>query len=256
MDLKAMTSELTETGLNLVRDNLFVHVQDNEDDHNISVNNAGKWEMTLKEVQPDVILVDPFEALLEHGDGNDAGEVRRAMSTLKGLLKASNPKGIIIYVHHARTGVQAARGGMGMDRNNYAKGSKTFTGIIRAQFNVLPASPDNPGAIALDCGKLNDARPFLTTGLNLNQQTMSYEVDEEFDPETLAAILEGKEPPITVSLPEIKGIIEGGENRYKDIVKAVKGLTGASEPHVRSRLQEGVRKGLWSTAMGIYSVIQ
>jgi hypothetical protein len=257
MDLLAMAEPLNDKAQDLLRENLFMHVQGERDDHVISMGNetaVNKWELTLKHIQPDVLLIDPFEALLENADANDSGDVRRSMNKLSGLVREYNQNGIIIFVHHARTGAQAAAGALGFDRNNYAKGSKSFTGIVRVQINVCPAARDEPGRIAIECGKANDCRPFLTQGLILNQETMAYDSDPDFDPEALGAILAGREPPIKVTMEEITAAITAGKTRYKDIVAAIRDSSGATSDAVRSRLQQGVSQGTLNMALGIYSV--
>ena len=257
MDILAMTSTLTTSALELVQEHLYLHVQKDRDDSLISMGNESsvkKWKTTLKHIKPDVLLIDPFEALLENGDANDSGDVRRSMTELGVLLREQVPTGTIVFVHHARTGAHAAAGALGFDRNNYAKGSKTFTGIVRCQFNVCPASRDEPGRIALECGKANDCRPFQARGLILHEPTATYHDDPDFDPEALHAILMGKEPPIQVTLDELKHLIANGTNRFADISKAIRDASGANTDTVRRRLQKGVKAGELNQALGIYSV--
>ncbi len=256
-DICAMARNLSEDARTQLGANLHLHVQSERDDHNISVGDAqamDKWRLTIEQLRPDCIIIDPFEALLENADANDSGDVRRSMNTLSSILRDVVPTGIVIYVHHARTGAMAAAGALGLDGNNYAKGSKTFTGIIRAQINVCPASVDEPGRIAVTCGKSNDCRPFTTTGLVLGDQSRTYDIDPDFDAEDLAAILQGKDPPVKVSYPELDEVIRSGKTRFNDIAQEIRNRSGAKAEAVRRKLSAGVREGRYNTALGIYTV--
>lgn len=255
-DLCAMARNLGADARAMLGANLHLHVQAARDDHNISVAEAlDKWRLTIEQLRPDCIVIDPFEALLENADANDSGDVRRSMNTIGALLRETVPTGIIIYVHHARTGAQAAVGALGLDGNNYAKGSKTFTGIIRAQINVCPASADEPGRIAVTCGKSNDCRPFATAGLLLDDETRSYAPDPDFDAEDLAAILQGKDPPVKVTYEELAALIRSGKTRFNEIAQEIRNGSGAKAEAVRRKLSQGVREGRFNTALGIYSVV-
>lgn len=254
-DLCAMAKSLTPATRILVAENLFLHVQQERDDHAISMaESANKWRLTIENLRPDCIIVDPFEALLENGDANDSADVRRSMNQLGSMLREVSPGGVVIYVHHARTGAIAAAGALGLDGNNYAKGSKTFTGIVRTQINVCPASLDDPSRVAITCGKANDCRPFETSGLVLNNDTRSYESDPDFDAEDLAAILQGKDPPVKVSYDEIRALINAGTNRFNDIATQIRNGSGAKAEAVRRKLNAGVREGVFNQALGIYSL--
>ena len=182
-DLQGMCKSLAPEKLQLLRDNLFTQVPETDDDMVIAVkgDNMTRWRNTLSRIGPDVVVIDPFEAALENYDVNDAAAVRDTIQRLAAMAHEVKPLATVIFIHHARTGQANISQATGFDKDNFAKGSKTFTSMVRLQINIAPGDAEDFGKLIVSVGKSNDAKPFYPQGVALDEETRYYEKWDEFD---------------------------------------------------------------------------
>jgi len=182
-DLQGMCKNLSDDKLQILKSNLFTQVPEKDGDLVIAIkaDNMTRWRNTLQKIKPDVVVVDPFEACLENYDVNDAAEVRDTIQRMVRISHEANPLAIVIFVHHARTGQANASQATGFGKDNFAKGSKTFTSMIRLQINIAPGDPDDFGKLVVSVGKSNDAKPFFPQGVAMDEETRYYEKWDDFD---------------------------------------------------------------------------
>lgn len=219
-DLEAMTACLDSVDLDLLQEHLSIQVQESVDDCILDLTDESgrrKWRSTLAEYRPDVLVIDPFEALVS--DSCDSKAIRAAMTGLQQLTKSYNLNTAIIYVHHARTGASNTAQAVGYGANNFAKGSKTFYSICRFVINVAQGDAEDRSKIVLACGKSNDAPPFSTRGAVLDSDAMTYSVDPSFDLDEWLNDVEGKRTnKKSVTVADIVMAIDSGTNARKDII--------------------------------------
>ena len=182
-DLQGMTATLAPEKVALLKDHLFMQVPETGGDMVIALksDNMARWRNTLGQTKPDALIIDPFEACLENYDVNDAAAVRDTIQKVASLAHEINPDCVVIFVHHARTGALNVQQATGFGKDDFAKGSKTFTSMIRLQINIAPGDADDFGKLVVSVGKSNDAKPFYPQGVSMNEETRLYEAWQGFD---------------------------------------------------------------------------
>lgn len=170
-----------------------------------------KWKATIEAHKPDVVVIDPFEALLG-GDPNDADLVRQTITTLRSIVGLQCT---IILVHHARSSRADIRMATGWDRGNYVKGSKSFATICRLIVNIAPGDSEDPGKILVSCGKINDTRGFEPFGAKLKDDGFNYVIDEDFDLEAWENDVEGKRSKSLISPAQAANAVKATDGTRK-----------------------------------------
>src|SRR5262249_30071907 len=97
------------------------------------------------------------------------------------ITKRGNPKRIPVIIHHAGTGKAGILKATGFDRSSFGRNSKVLFSWTRAQINVSPGSPDDNSVIVISSAKCSNAREFEPFGAALDEETMLYRRDENFD---------------------------------------------------------------------------
>ena len=128
----------------------------------------------------DVVAFDPLNEF-SSGDLNADADMREAIARITGAAWGGNPEAAVCIVHHGRTGGKAAAAAVGWERGSFGRNSKALYAAVRCQLNVAPMDPEGHEGVVLACGKSNDARPFATRGLRLDERTMRYRHDPTFD---------------------------------------------------------------------------
>ena len=236
---------------------LFFHVVETMDDAFINIGSleiTAKWQATLDAIRPDVIYIDPFGEVVV-GDVNKDADVRHTLRELTRICRRHNHHTAIIVVHHARTGRGNIAQAVGYDKGNYGLGSKALYSGVRSQLNLAPADAEDTSRIVLSCGKSNDCKPFKPIGLQMNETTMSYEVDHEFDVKAWVDDVEGKQSGKAAAIADTLHAVEAGHTRYSDIAKAVADTTACAIVTAKRRIKQAVDGGyLFRDAQGQYSV--
>jgi len=222
-DIIAMSQGLTQEQIALLNSHIFLHCLEKPDDAFICLDSETvkqKWAQTIAAINPDILVCDPWGEI-QFGDPNNDLDNRSSLRELIRISNKTNQKTGIIILHHARTGraniIQAA----GWDKGNFGKGSKALYSGSRAQINIAPADPDDHSRLVMVCAKSNDAIPFETRGLILDDETMTYDVDPCFDLEAWQNDVEGKRQPGN-SKGSIQDVVDGvadGKTTYKELIK-------------------------------------
>jgi len=222
-DIRAMSAGLTPEQIHLLNTHIFLHCLETPDDSFICLQDdkiREKWKATITAIVPDVLVCDPWGEI-QFGDPNNDLDTRQSLRELVKLCVHVNPDMAQVVLHHARTGkaniIQAA----GYDKGNFGKGSKALYSGARAVINLAPADPNDYSKLVMVCAKSNDAPPFDTKGINLIEETMTYEEDPSFDLDAWMADVEGKRQPSN-SKGSIQDVIDGiaaGKSDYKSLVQ-------------------------------------
>lgn len=135
--------------------------------------------------------------------------------------------------------------------------------MARVQINVTFTDPEDWGKVMLSLGKANDMERFEPRGFVLNRETMSYELDVDFDLDEWKADLDGKRSAGTkVSVGQVlQEIVETGgpEPRKKgDWLNAVgKKFGGVTGKTIQSKITTALEHGyLREDSKGVFRVTE
>ena len=242
-ELQMMLRDATPTERTLVASHLFIQalVDDTADSLSLDDPIALKlWRETAALVRPDVLVVDPWEAVIPGGDCNDAVATREGVRLLRAIFSPHSPRFTPLIVHHAREGAEAARKAEGFDAGAFAKGSKTLRSMSRFGINVAPEDPDDGARVVIACGKMNNARKFTTRGAIMDDSTHHYSRNPDFDVEAWRADVEGKRGGKSCSVRDVVEAVREGNHVTGKIVAALVQSTGACERTIKSRIRDAV----------------
>lgn len=231
-DIEAMSAGLNAYQLELLNSHVFIHSLETSDDSFICLSDdkiKDKWRETVASIMPDVISADPWGEV-QYGDPNNDLDTRQSIRELVRICNNVNPKSGIVILHHARTGRQNIAQAAGWDKANFGKGSKALYSGARAVINLAPADPEDNTKIVMVCAKSNDAPFFETRGIRLVEESMTYEVDPDFDLERWALDVEGKRSPGTAKMS------------IQDVVDACQDYVSGEELSKRLMADFGVKK--------------
>ncbi len=199
-----------------------------------SPDNQAAIQRAIESANPDGIVIDPLNDFAA-GDLNKDADMRATLQTLSRLCRRGNPDRAIIVLHHSLTGKAGAVRATGFDRTSFARNSKTLFAWTRGQVNLAPVEPDSNDKLVVACGKCSNGKEFPTFGICLNQKTMIYELDPDFDLETWQSEMSGKSNSDAPDLsPRIVAEIvaelckTSGAPKKPQIVKALRDETGCA----------------------------
>jgi len=202
-----------------------------------------RWQLTAAHVKPDIVVVDPWEAVIAGGDCNDSKATRASLGLLRSIFNRHSLRLSVMVVHHSREGAEAIRKAEGFDAGAFGKGSKTLRSMARFGLNMAPTDPDSGGTAVLACGKINDGRKFTTRGIVLDETSMSYALDHAFDLEGWRNDVEGKQRNLSCSIADVVNAVRDGNHAAGAIVETCKERTGASPRTIQTRLAEAEKAG-------------
>ena len=244
-DLTAMLSQFSPEQIAILERHIFMQALVETDDYFISLGDdevKQRWIQTLTTVKPTVLVADPFGNILM-GDLLKDADVRRTIAELTRLARQVNPEMAITILHHARTGRQNIVQAVGWDKGNFLIGSKALYSAARTVINLAPGDKEDASRIVMSCGKSNDAKPFQSQGLRLNEATHFYEIDPDFDLEAWEADVSGersgKEKKITVQDIIDHIAANGGKCDKKELKDAMVTQFECSRDTVERRIKEG-----------------
>lgn len=242
-EFRLMLRDCTAEERRTIAANLFVQalVDDSSDSLSLDDPQAAKlWRETASQIKPDILAVDPWEAVIPGGDCNDAVATREGVRALRAIFTPHNQRFTPFLVHHAREGAEAARQAEGFNAGAFAKGSKTLRSMARFGINVAPEDPDDGARVVLACGKVNNSRKFTTRGAIMDEATHLYSRNPDFDVETWRADVEGKRGGKSCSIRDVVEAVREGHHSCGEIIKSVATATGASERTIHRRIVEAV----------------
>ncbi|MBK1877592.1 AAA family ATPase [Pelagicoccus mobilis] len=240
-----MTRSLSSEQRELVDSQIFFHVIREIDDAFIHLGSdeiRRKWLDTLERVNPDVVYIDPYGEV-HVGDINKDADVRFTLREITKVCRRYNPMTAIVIVHHGRTGRANIAQAVGWDKGNFALGSKALYSGSRSQINIAPADPDDHSRIIVSCGKSNDSKPFDPIGLKLDDDTMLYGIDLEFDLQTWRDDVEGKQRGQSISIQDVIDTIGKTQKRYTDVLSGLMEEHGCARCTAARRVAEALEKG-------------
>lgn len=245
-ELRKICADLTQAERDLVNQYLFMQALITETDTDISLDDEDalkRWNEVAARVKPDIVVVDPWEAVIVGGDCNDSKATRSSVGILRTIFNRHSLRFSLLIVHHSREGAEAIRKAEGFDAGAFAKGSKTLRSMARFGINMAPTDPDNGGTAVIACGKINDGRKFTTRGIALDEASMTYSLDTEFDLDAWRSDVEGKQRKLSCSIADVVAAVKDSHFTAGAIVTACTASTGASPRTIKTRLAEAVKDG-------------
>lgn len=243
-DLEWFYRNLTAVEQVSVDSNLFLHVLDQPDDGIITLADPDayiKLVLTLKKVQPDVIVFDPWGNMIE-GNENDNEEVRRTLKALLRAVSSSSPNAAIIVIHHARTGkATALEAGNNFSGGSLGRGSKALVSSARCELALWPGHSEDSSRLVLTCEKVNNVKKFEPKGILFENGV--YTSDPNFSLDGWRDDIEGERGGKTLTIADLVSAVKEGNHKVKDITTFCSENFGASRASVYRRLNDAAEKG-------------
>lgn len=246
-DIVAMSAGLTAEQKALLAANIHVQVIESPDDAFICLSDETikqKWHQTIAAIKPDIVVGDPWGEI-QYGDPNNDLDTRQSIRDLVRICNKVNVNMALVILHHARTGRQNIIQAAGWDKGNFGKGSKALYSGARAVINIAPADPDDHSKLVMVCAKTNDAKPFETMGIKLDEETMTYDVDPDFDLEAWTMDVEGKRAPAGTKLVA-QDVVDACQKpaTKRDIIQRLMDERGAGKSAAYNVFNKAVENGL------------
>ena len=220
-DVTAMSEGLSTEQIELLDQHVHLHSLETLDDSFICLSDdtvKERWYETVKAVKPDIIVPDPWGEI-QFGDPNNDLDTRQSVRELLRICMRVNPKMAQLILHHGRTGRANIAQAAGWDKGNFGKGSKALYSGCRAVVNLAPADPDDHSRLVMVCAKSNDCPPFDTRGIKLDDNTLTYDVDPDFDFDAWQADVDGKRQPGNAkgSIQDVVDAVAAGADTRKKV---------------------------------------
>lgn len=199
-DVRRMSAGLSAEQVALLGEHIRMATLEGPEDTYISmtVTNAARWQATLEAWPPDVLWVDPWGDVLE-GEANSDEDARATISNLRRLLRKVKPEAGLCILAHSRTGANNILQATGYDAANFGKGSKALYSAARCVWNLAPGDESENPPLVMVHAKSNDSRKHPPLAVRLDDESMTYSVEEGFSLEQwqadLSAAARGKRGP-------------------------------------------------------------
>ena len=192
-DVRRMSAGLSAEQVALLGEHIRMATLEGPEDTYISmtVTNAARWQATLEAWPPDVLWVDPWGDVLE-GEANSDEDARATISNLRRLLRKVKPEAGLCILAHSRTGANNILQATGYDAANFGKGSKALYSAARCVWNLAPGDESENPPLVMVHAKSNDSRKHPPLAVRLDDESMTYSVEEGFSLEQWQAELSAR----------------------------------------------------------------
>jgi RecA-family ATPase len=181
-DLERMLPAFTAAEQEAIKAGLFLHTLEADDDGflMLDLQNSERIADAIAKTGADVVVFDP---LRDFGadDLNADKHMTDTLREISRITKRGNPKRVPLVIHHAGTGKAGIQKAIGFDRSSFGRNSKVLFSWSRALINVAPARPDDNDLVIIASGKCSNAPEFEPFAARLDEATMLYQREEDFD---------------------------------------------------------------------------
>lgn len=235
-DQKRMLEGLGEYDRVKIERQFFMLVPMTDADRFLNFGDAKAVSQMMRAVhrfRPDVVVFDPFIEFYQGDSENDSKQMIEAYRIAMKIVRSGGSDTACVIVHHAKAGKAAIRDAFGFDAANFGRGSKALYASVRSAFNVVPGSEADTNMLVVKPAKNNNGKLPPEVPIRLSEQTMRYEVCEEFDwqgyheslRENRVGGRRGRPPSVT----------------FEDLKEAIPKLDGAPKSEVIALLAERKR---------------
>jgi hypothetical protein len=181
-DLERMLTAFSASQREAINAGVFFHTLEADDDGFLLLDpeNISRIADAIEATAADIVVFDPLRDF-STDDLNADRHMTETLREISRVTKRGNPKRIPLIIHHAGTGRAGIQKAIGFDRSSFGRNSKVLFSWARAQINVAPALPDDNSTIILTSGKCSNAPEFEPIAARLDEATMLYQRDENFD---------------------------------------------------------------------------
>lgn len=182
-DLLKLKKWLGDGDFHKFSERVVIHTLENDADSLLNIESGAAMESmqaAIAQYPSQIVVFDPLNSFTS-GNLNADQDMRAVISALSKLSREGMTDRIPLFLHHALTGAGGAAKATGFDRSSFARNSKTLLAWTRAQINVAPASPDDNTRLVVACGKNSNGKEFAPFGVIMDEETMIYDVDPDFD---------------------------------------------------------------------------
>ena len=181
-DLERMLTAFTPEECEAIKEGVFFHTLEGDEDGFLMLDLANS-ERIMEAIASIGAAIVVFDPLRDFGsdDLNSDKHMTETLREISRVTKRGNPRRIPLVIHHAGTGRAGIQKTTGFDRSSFGRNSKVLFSWARAQINVAPALADSNDMIIVASAKCSNAREFEPFAVRLNEDTMLYDRDEDFD---------------------------------------------------------------------------
>jgi hypothetical protein len=181
-DLSRMLSAFMAFEQEAIKASVLFHTLEADDDGFLMLDaeNSERIANAITHVRADIVVYDPLRDF-GSDDLNSDRYMTETLREISRITKRGDPKRIPLVIHHAGTGKAGILKATGFDRSSFGRNSKVLFSWARAQINVSPGMPEDNSVIVISSAKCSNAPEFEPFAARLNEQTMLYERDEDFD---------------------------------------------------------------------------
>lgn len=181
-DLERMLRAFSPAEREVINAGVFFHTLEADDDGFLilDLENAGRIADAIAETNADVVVFDPLRDF-GSDDLNADRYMTETLRELSRITKRGNSKRVPLVIHHAGTGRAGIQKTTGFDRSSFGRNSKVLFLWARAQINISPAHSDDNSVIIIASGKCSNSPEFEPFAAQLDEETMLYHRQENFD---------------------------------------------------------------------------
>jgi hypothetical protein len=231
-DLEKHRTAFSKDEWDCINTHLHLHTLEHELDERLHLsdsNNANAIARLVKDIRPDIVVVDPLNAFAKGSLNCDEGMLA-TLHELTRLARMGNPDATVLIVQHTLTGKDGFKKAVGPDRASYGRGSKSLHGYVRGSINVAPGDHDDTRKIMIACGKNSNGAEFEPFGAILNTETMLYERDPSFNLENWRRIVCGEGGGrVAITPAQVAQYVEDRALKKVDLVAEIMKETGCQK---------------------------
>lgn len=205
---------------------------------------------TIAKINPLVVVIDPLRDA-GRGDPNKDEAMTETCQAIRAMVREGNPRRVPLVIHHGRTGSGEAMKVFGDDADSFGRNSKVLYGWLRSQINVAAAGVEHPGVVIFGCGKNSNGPRWEPFAAQLDEDTMTYSVLDDFD---LDAWRDGAGAKSKKSAPKKKptpeevadlvrsagGAVTGGENASEGLVQQMRKTFGLTVAQAKASIDSAL----------------
>jgi hypothetical protein len=181
-DLGRMLTAFEPEEQQAIKAGVFFHTLEADDDGFLMLDaeNSERIATAIDTLDAHIVVFDP---LRDFGldDLNADRYMTETLREISRITKRGNPRRIPLIIHHAVTGRAGILKATGFDRSSFGRNSKVLFSWTRAQINVSPGLPDDNSVIVISSAKCSNACEFEPFAAMLDERTMLYQLNEDFD---------------------------------------------------------------------------
>ena len=177
-----MLTAFTPEEVEAIKGGILLHTLEADEDGFLMLDaeNIERIGEALERAAANICVFDPLRDF-SSDDLNADKHMTETLREVSRVTRRGNVKRVPLLIHHAGTGKAGIQKTTGFDRSSFGRNSKVLFSWARAQINVAPAMPDDNSMIIIASGKCSNAVEFEPFAARLDEVTMLYHREKDFD---------------------------------------------------------------------------